>query len=132
MIGTRLRGMMWMTFSTPSSVIGLYSLSEVRQSSGGETLTHNSAPSSYYVVMYTSSCSIITSPLSYFSLWLANPSCLCPLCVSASKQFAEELLQCHNDFRRKHQAPPLKLSSKLSREAARWVNAHTDQITAET
>lgn len=48
--------------------------------------------------------------------------------LSASKQFAGEVLQCHNEYRKKHQAPPLKLSSKLSREAARWVNAHTDRI----
>uniref|UniRef100_A0A1A8UTJ6 Golgi-associated plant pathogenesis-related protein 1 n=1 Tax=Nothobranchius furzeri TaxID=105023 RepID=A0A1A8UTJ6_NOTFU len=42
---------------------------------------------------------------------------------SASKQFAEELLQSHNEYRRKHQAPPLKLSSKLSREAARYADS---------
>lgn len=42
---------------------------------------------------------------------------------SASKQFAEEVLQCHNDYRKKHQAPPLKLSSKLSREAARYAES---------
>ncbi|XP_037532902.1 GLI pathogenesis-related 2, like [Nematolebias whitei] len=42
---------------------------------------------------------------------------------SASKQFAEELLQSHNEYRRKHQAPPLKLSGKLSREAARYAES---------
>ncbi|KAF7227331.1 GLI pathogenesis-related 2, like [Nothobranchius furzeri] len=42
---------------------------------------------------------------------------------SASKQFAEELLQSHNEYRRKHQAPPLKLSSKLSREAACYADS---------
>uniref|UniRef100_A0A1A8BML6 Golgi-associated plant pathogenesis-related protein 1 n=1 Tax=Nothobranchius kadleci TaxID=1051664 RepID=A0A1A8BML6_NOTKA len=42
---------------------------------------------------------------------------------SASKQFAEELLQSHNEYRRKHQAPPLKLSSKLSKEAARYADS---------
>uniref|UniRef100_A0A1A8MLH9 Golgi-associated plant pathogenesis-related protein 1 n=1 Tax=Nothobranchius pienaari TaxID=704102 RepID=A0A1A8MLH9_9TELE len=42
---------------------------------------------------------------------------------SASKQFAEELLQSHNEYRRKHQAPPLKLSRKLSREAARYADS---------
>ncbi|XP_061143992.1 GLI pathogenesis-related 2, like isoform X8 [Syngnathus typhle] len=47
------------------------------------------------------------------------PCCLSLMCLSASKQFAEEVLQCHNDYRKKHQAPALKLSSKLSREAAR-------------
>ncbi|KAM9806312.1 GLI pathogenesis-related 2, like isoform X7 [Syngnathus typhle] len=41
----------------------------------------------------------------------------------ASKQFAEEVLQCHNDYRKKHQAPALKLSSKLSREAARYAES---------
>uniref|UniRef100_A0A8C9ZBG9 Uncharacterized protein n=1 Tax=Sander lucioperca TaxID=283035 RepID=A0A8C9ZBG9_SANLU len=29
------------------------------------------------------------------------------------------LAGCHNEFRRKHQATPMKLSSKLSREATR-------------
>ena len=58
-------------------------------------------------------------------------SCLLSLSLSlslssASKQFAGELLQCHNEYRNKHQAPPLKMSTKLSREAARWVQAHTD------
>ncbi|XP_053743614.1 GLI pathogenesis-related 2, like isoform X2 [Synchiropus splendidus] len=43
---------------------------------------------------------------------------------SASKQFAEELLECHNEYRRKHQAPPLKLDSKLSREASRPLHSH--------
>ncbi|XP_039885541.1 GLI pathogenesis-related 2, like isoform X1 [Simochromis diagramma] len=42
---------------------------------------------------------------------------------SASKQFAEEVLRCHNDYRMKHQAPPLKLSSKLSKEAARYAES---------
>lgn len=44
--------------------------------------------------------------------------------LSASKQFSEEVLRSHNEYRRKHQAPPLKLSSKLSRDATRWVT-HT-------
>ncbi|XP_037836511.1 GLI pathogenesis-related 2, like isoform X2 [Kryptolebias marmoratus] len=43
---------------------------------------------------------------------------------SASKQFEEELLQSHNEYRRKHQTPPLKLSRKLSREAARSLHGH--------
>ncbi|XP_075965615.1 GLI pathogenesis-related 2, like isoform X2 [Anarhichas minor] len=42
---------------------------------------------------------------------------------SASKQFAEEVLRCHNEFRRKHQAPPMKLSSKLSSEATRYAES---------
>ncbi|XP_062255454.1 GLI pathogenesis-related 2, like [Platichthys flesus] len=42
---------------------------------------------------------------------------------SASKQFAGELLQCHNEYRNKHQAPPLKMSSKLSTEAARYAES---------
>ncbi|CAL1611214.1 unnamed protein product [Knipowitschia caucasica] len=42
---------------------------------------------------------------------------------SASKQFAEELLQSHNDYRRKHQAPPLKLSNKISKEATRYAES---------
>ncbi|XP_057690257.1 GLI pathogenesis-related 2, like [Corythoichthys intestinalis] len=42
---------------------------------------------------------------------------------SASKQFAEEVLQSHNEYRKKHQAPALKLSNKLSREAARYAES---------
>ncbi|KAJ0000362.1 hypothetical protein NQD34_012204 [Periophthalmus magnuspinnatus] len=42
---------------------------------------------------------------------------------SASKQFAEDLLHSHNDYRRKHQAPPLKLSRKLSNEATRYAES---------
>uniref|UniRef100_G3P2B0 GLI pathogenesis-related 2, like n=1 Tax=Gasterosteus aculeatus TaxID=69293 RepID=G3P2B0_GASAC len=42
---------------------------------------------------------------------------------SASKQFSEEVLRCHNELRRKHQAPPMKLSSKLSREATRYAES---------
>ncbi|XP_028983995.1 GLI pathogenesis-related 2, like [Betta splendens] len=42
---------------------------------------------------------------------------------SASKQFAEEVLRCHNEHRKRHQAPPLKLSTKLSREAARYAES---------
>ncbi|XP_040899333.1 GLI pathogenesis-related 2, like [Toxotes jaculatrix] len=42
---------------------------------------------------------------------------------SGSKQFAEEVLQCHNEYRKKHQAPPLALSSKLSKEATRYAES---------
>uniref|UniRef100_A0A3P8VCR8 Golgi-associated plant pathogenesis-related protein 1 n=1 Tax=Cynoglossus semilaevis TaxID=244447 RepID=A0A3P8VCR8_CYNSE len=43
--------------------------------------------------------------------------------ATASRQFSNEVLRCHNEYRRKHQAPPLKLSSKLSREAARYAES---------
>nr|XP_023835616.1 Golgi-associated plant pathogenesis-related protein 1-like [Salvelinus alpinus] len=42
---------------------------------------------------------------------------------SASKQFSEEVLRSHNEYRRKHQAPPLKLSSKLSSDATRYAES---------
>ncbi|KAL4617075.1 Golgi-associated plant pathogenesis-related protein 1 [Arapaima gigas] len=42
---------------------------------------------------------------------------------SASKQFADEVLRSHNEYRRRHQAPALKLSSKLSREATRYAES---------
>ncbi|XP_020353517.1 Golgi-associated plant pathogenesis-related protein 1 [Oncorhynchus tshawytscha] len=42
---------------------------------------------------------------------------------SASKQFSGEVLHSHNEYRRKHQAPPLKLSSKLSRDATRYAES---------
>lgn len=97
-----------------------YLLSEVTQAVG---LTL----SLYSATFPESSCCIITSVLSdAVRGWLSLP--VCPVCLPASKQFAEEVLRCHNDYRMKHQAPPLKLSSKLSKEAARWVNAHADQI----
>ncbi|KAL2308177.1 hypothetical protein Nmel_001181 [Mimus melanotis] len=37
--------------------------------------------------------------------------------ISASKQFAEEVLKVHNDYRKKHGVPPLKLCKKLNRGA---------------
>ncbi|XP_048366378.1 Golgi-associated plant pathogenesis-related protein 1-like [Sphaerodactylus townsendi] len=37
--------------------------------------------------------------------------------ISASKQFADEVLKGHNDYRKKHGVPPLKLCKKLNREA---------------
>ncbi|KTG35261.1 hypothetical protein cypCar_00015828 [Cyprinus carpio] len=42
---------------------------------------------------------------------------------SASRLFCEEVLKTHNEYRRKHQAPPLKLCSKLSSEAARYAES---------
>lgn len=45
------------------------------------------------------------------------------MCASASKQFAEDLLHSHNEYRGKHQAPPLKLSSKISKEATRYAES---------
>uniref|UniRef100_A0A0E9PS88 SCP domain-containing protein n=1 Tax=Anguilla anguilla TaxID=7936 RepID=A0A0E9PS88_ANGAN len=42
---------------------------------------------------------------------------------SASKQFSEEVLRSHNEYRRQHQAPALKLSSKLSRDATRYAES---------
>ncbi|KAF5904352.1 Golgi-associated plant pathogenesis-related protein 1, partial [Clarias magur] len=38
---------------------------------------------------------------------------------SASKQFNKEVLMSHNEYRKKHQAKPLKLSSNLCTEVAR-------------
>ncbi|KAK1173501.1 GLI pathogenesis-related 2, like [Acipenser oxyrinchus oxyrinchus] len=43
--------------------------------------------------------------------------------TKASKQFAEEVLRTHNEYRRKHRAPGLKLSSKLNREAQQYADA---------
>ncbi|XP_039938979.1 Golgi-associated plant pathogenesis-related protein 1 isoform X2 [Hirundo rustica] len=39
---------------------------------------------------------------------------------SASKQFAEEVLKVHNDYRKKHGVPPLKLCKKLNRGAQQY------------
>uniref|UniRef100_A0A674GSK6 Golgi-associated plant pathogenesis-related protein 1 n=1 Tax=Taeniopygia guttata TaxID=59729 RepID=A0A674GSK6_TAEGU len=38
----------------------------------------------------------------------------------ASKQFAEEVLKVHNDYRKKHGVPPLKLCKKLNRGAQQY------------
>ncbi|KAH0627109.1 hypothetical protein JD844_002519 [Phrynosoma platyrhinos] len=40
-----------------------------------------------------------------------------------SKQFAEEVLKAHNDYRKKHGVPSLKLCKKLSREAQQYSEA---------
>uniref|UniRef100_A0A8D0FB80 GLI pathogenesis related 2 n=1 Tax=Strix occidentalis caurina TaxID=311401 RepID=A0A8D0FB80_STROC len=37
-----------------------------------------------------------------------------------SKQFAEEVLKAHNDYRKKHGVPPLKLCKKLNRGAQQY------------
>ncbi|XP_048795380.1 Golgi-associated plant pathogenesis-related protein 1 isoform X1 [Lagopus muta] len=44
--------------------------------------------------------------------------CLC--CLESSKQFAEEVLKAHNDYRKKHGVPPLKLCKKLNRGAQQY------------
>lgn len=56
-------------------------------------------------------------------LYHQEPFCVSTMGKSVSKQFAEEVLRSHNEYRRSHQAPPLKLSSKLSREAARYAES---------
>uniref|UniRef100_A0A803TI85 SCP domain-containing protein n=1 Tax=Anolis carolinensis TaxID=28377 RepID=A0A803TI85_ANOCA len=43
--------------------------------------------------------------------------------VSASKQFADEVLKAHNDYRKKHGVPSLKLCKNLSREAQQYSEA---------
>ena len=113
---------MWMTLSTRSSGMELCSVSEVSQSSGAGLLLTPLLEfflcSHARILMLHHYVSLVRIPTPAVSV--------CPLClsVSASKQFAEEVLQYHNEFRRRHQAPPLKLSNKLSREASRWVNAN--------
>lgn len=42
---------------------------------------------------------------------------------SASKQFNNEVLKAHNEYRRQHGVPPLKLCSKLNREAQQYSEA---------
>ncbi|KAF3839809.1 hypothetical protein F7725_018526 [Dissostichus mawsoni] len=54
---------------------------------------------------------------------LLKASCVSTMGKSASKQFSDEVLQCHNEFRRTHQASSLKLSSKLSKEATRYAES---------
>ncbi|XP_010289622.1 PREDICTED: golgi-associated plant pathogenesis-related protein 1-like, partial [Phaethon lepturus] len=44
----------------------------------------------------------------------------CALVFTASKQFAEEVLKAHNDYRKKHGVPPLKLCKKLNRGAQQY------------
>ena len=42
---------------------------------------------------------------------------------SASKQFNDEVLKAHNDYRKQHGVPPLKLCKKLNREAQQYSEA---------
>uniref|UniRef100_A0A673V5J8 GLI pathogenesis related 2 n=1 Tax=Suricata suricatta TaxID=37032 RepID=A0A673V5J8_SURSU len=42
---------------------------------------------------------------------------------SASKQFNNEVLKAHNEYRRQHGVPPLKLCKKLNREAQQYSEA---------
>uniref|UniRef100_A0A8C0SKM9 Clathrin light chain n=6 Tax=Boreoeutheria TaxID=1437010 RepID=A0A8C0SKM9_CANLF len=42
---------------------------------------------------------------------------------SASKQFNNEVLKAHNEYRQKHGVPPLKLCKKLNREAQQYSEA---------
>ncbi|KAJ6657853.1 hypothetical protein lerEdw1_001903 [Lerista edwardsae] len=44
-------------------------------------------------------------------------------CAPSSKQFAEEVLQAHNDYRKKHGVPSLKLCKKLNQEAQQYSEA---------
>ncbi|PNI98957.1 GLIPR2 isoform 3 [Pan troglodytes] len=43
---------------------------------------------------------------------------------SASKQFHNEVLKAHNEYRQKHGVPPLKLCKKLNREAQQALHGH--------
>ncbi|XP_048339570.1 Golgi-associated plant pathogenesis-related protein 1-like [Sphaerodactylus townsendi] len=55
---------------------------------------------------------------------LVIQSSLMKLMVSmSSKQFADEVLKGHNDYRKKHGVPPLKLCKKLNREAQQYSEA---------
>uniref|UniRef100_A0A8C5VDT3 Golgi-associated plant pathogenesis-related protein 1 n=1 Tax=Microcebus murinus TaxID=30608 RepID=A0A8C5VDT3_MICMU len=42
---------------------------------------------------------------------------------SASRQFQNEVLKAHNEYRRQHGVPPLKLSKQLNREAQQYSEA---------
>ncbi|XP_066538282.1 GLI pathogenesis-related 2, like [Hoplias malabaricus] len=42
---------------------------------------------------------------------------------SASRLFCEEVLKSHNEYRKKHQVPPLKCSKKLCTEAKRYAES---------
>ncbi|XP_072452910.1 Golgi-associated plant pathogenesis-related protein 1 isoform X2 [Notamacropus eugenii] len=42
---------------------------------------------------------------------------------TASKQFAGDILKAHNEYRRRHGCPPLKLDSRLNREAQQYADA---------
>lgn len=66
------------------------------------------APVAYQVqgmLLLSSLMSVFDRPFSFFNV------------ISASKQFAEEVLKVHNDYRKKHGVPPLKLCKKLNRGA---------------
>ncbi|XP_036597480.1 Golgi-associated plant pathogenesis-related protein 1 [Trichosurus vulpecula] len=42
---------------------------------------------------------------------------------SASKQFATDLLKAHNEYRRRHGCPPIKLDNKLNHDAQQYADA---------
>ncbi|KAJ8321177.1 hypothetical protein KUTeg_001302 [Tegillarca granosa] len=42
--------------------------------------------------------------------------------MSNSKKFIEEIIKAHNEYREKHQAPPLRHSAELTSEAQRWAD----------
>eukprot|EP00071_Canis_lupus_P047751 XP_022281308.1 Golgi-associated plant pathogenesis-related protein 1 isoform X2 [Canis lupus familiaris] len=44
--------------------------------------------------------------------------------ITASKQFNNEVLKAHNEYRQKHGVPPLKLCKKLNREAQQTLHSH--------
>uniref|UniRef100_A0A8C0F8Z3 Golgi-associated plant pathogenesis-related protein 1 n=1 Tax=Bubo bubo TaxID=30461 RepID=A0A8C0F8Z3_BUBBB len=62
------------------------------------------------------------------SIWISKrcrlPSLQIPESLNrkdrASKQFAEEVLKAHNDYRKKHGVPPLKLCKKLNTGAQQY------------
>ncbi|XP_019584652.1 Golgi-associated plant pathogenesis-related protein 1 isoform X3 [Rhinolophus sinicus] len=43
---------------------------------------------------------------------------------SASKQFNNEVLKAHNEYRQQHGVPPLKLCKKLNQEAQQTLHGH--------
>ncbi|XP_007127582.1 Golgi-associated plant pathogenesis-related protein 1 isoform X2 [Balaenoptera ricei] len=43
---------------------------------------------------------------------------------SASKQFNDEVLKAHNEYRKQHGVAPLKLCKKLNREAQQTFHCH--------
>lgn len=71
------------------------------------------SPASYSTgyVFLSSLMSVFDRPFQFFDV------------ISASKQFAEEVLKAHNDYRKKHGVPPLKLCKKLNRGAQQWVQS---------
>ncbi|XP_014386943.1 PREDICTED: Golgi-associated plant pathogenesis-related protein 1 [Myotis brandtii] len=77
-----------------------------------------SRPESHQVIRRSSTSPVIPRPLSLRTLLDSRFTE-----QSASKQFNNEVLRAHNEYRQQHGVPPLKLCKKLNQEAQQYSEA---------